>query len=100
VLLVALAWNPRTGFSGLNVFFSRYLFSIGLPLEKWLHLLAELSQVEARPDRFLAEAVGALSRLPWVAGARWTAPTPSRANTSTSRSGAWRCSSRRACTAA
>ena len=73
VLLVALAWNPRTGFSGLNVFFSRYLFSIGLPLEKWLHLLAQLSQAEARPERFLAEAVGALSRLPWVAGARWRA---------------------------
>ncbi len=73
VLLVALAWNPRTGFSGLNVFFSRYLFSIGLPMEKWLHFLAELSQVEARPERFLAEAVGALSRLPWVAGAKWRA---------------------------
>jgi hypothetical protein len=42
VLLVALAWNPRGGFSGLNVFFVRYLFSIGLPVEKWLHFLAEL----------------------------------------------------------
>lgn len=71
VLLIALAWNPRTGFSGLNVFFSRYLFSIGLPLEKWLHFLTELSQAEARPERFLAAAAGALSRLPWVAGAQW-----------------------------
>ena len=41
VLLVALAWNPRTG-GGVGVFFARYLFSIGLPVEKWLHLLAEL----------------------------------------------------------
>jgi signal transduction histidine kinase len=73
VLLIALAWNPRTGFSGLNVFFSRYLFSVGLPMERWLHFLAELAQVEARPDRFLAEAVGALARLPWVAGAAWRA---------------------------
>ena len=73
VLLIALAFNPRTGFSGLNVFFSRYLFSIGLPMEKWLHFLAELSQVEERPERFLAEAAGALSRLPWVAGATWQA---------------------------
>src|SRR5437879_5763552 len=47
VLLIALAWNPRSGFAGLNVFFSRYLFSIGLPMEKWLHFLAELSQLEA-----------------------------------------------------
>src|ERR1700741_1789989 len=70
VLLVALAWNPRTG-GGVGVFFARYLFSIGLPVEKGLHLLAELLQVEARPDRFLEEAVAALLRLPSVAGLRW-----------------------------
>src|SRR5581483_5942742 len=56
-----------------DVFVSRYLFSIGLPLEKWLHFLAELSQLEARPGRFLDEAVAALARLPWVAGAGWRA---------------------------
>ena len=72
VLLVGLAWNPRSG-GGLGVFFTRYLFSIGLPLEKWLHLLAELSQVEARPERFLEEAVAALHRLPLIAGVRWRA---------------------------
>lgn len=73
VLLIALAWNPRSGFSGLSVFFSRYLFSIGLPLEKWLHFLAQLAQAESRPERFLAEAAGALSRLPWVCGTGWHA---------------------------
>ncbi|HEV3010228.1 MAG TPA: ATP-binding protein [Burkholderiales bacterium] len=72
VLLVALAWNPRSG-GGLGVFFARYLFSIGLPVEKWLHFLAELSQVEARPERFLEEAVAALLRVPAVAGVRWRA---------------------------
>jgi signal transduction histidine kinase len=75
VLLVGLAWNPRGGFSGLNVFFVRYLFSIGLPVEKWLHLLAELAQLEPRPDRFLVEAIAALRRLPSVAGVRWQAGT-------------------------
>jgi len=70
MLLVALAWNPRSG-GGLDVFFSRYLFSIGLPVEKWLHVLAELLQVEARPERFLSEAVAALLRVPSVAGVRW-----------------------------
>lgn len=73
VLFIALVWNPRSGFSGLNVFFSRYLFSIGLPMEQWLHFLTELSQLEAHPGRFLSEAVGALSRLPWVCGASWKA---------------------------
>lgn len=73
VLLVGLAWNPRGGFGGLNVFFVRYLFSIGLPVEKWLHFLAELLQREARPERFLVEAVAALRRLPSIAGVRWRA---------------------------
>ena len=72
VLLIALAWNPRSG-GGLEVFFARYLFSIGLPVERWLHFLADLLQLEARPERFLEEAVGALVRLPSVAGARWRA---------------------------
>jgi len=72
VLLVGLAWNPRSG-GGLGVFFARYLFSIGLPVEKWLHVLAEHSQQEARPERFLAQAVGALGQLPSVAGVSWRA---------------------------
>jgi signal transduction histidine kinase len=71
VLLIGLAWNPRSGVAGLNVFFARYIFSIGLPVEKWLRFLAELLQMEARPERFLVEAVGALTRLPWVSGVRW-----------------------------
>jgi signal transduction histidine kinase len=75
VLVIALAWSPRSGFSGLNVFFSRYLFSIGLPVEKWLHYLAELSQLEAQPQRFLGEALAALAKLPWVAGAAWRTGT-------------------------
>ena len=71
VLVIGLAWDPRTGYAGLNVFFSRYLFSIGLPVEKWLYFLAELSHVEARPERFLAESVAALMRLQWIAGVEW-----------------------------
>ena len=71
VLLVGLAWSPRSGVAGLNVFFARYIFSIGLPVERWLRFLAELLQMEARPERFLVEAVGALTRLPWVSGVHW-----------------------------
>ena len=72
VLLIGLAWNPRSG-GGLGVFFARYLFSIGLPVEKWLHVLAEVSHIEARPERFLAEALAALERLPSIAGVAWRA---------------------------
>ncbi len=73
VLLVGLAWNPRTGYAGLNVFFSRYLFSVGLPVERWLHFLAELSQMEAHSEKFLAEGIQGLARLPWVSGVTWRA---------------------------
>jgi signal transduction histidine kinase len=72
-LAVGLAWSPRTGFSGLSMFFSRYLFSIGMPIERWLFFLAELSQSESRPERFLAEGVSGLVRMPWIAGANWEA---------------------------
>ncbi len=72
ILVLGLAWSPRTG-AGLNLFFSRYLFSIGLPVEKWLYFLAELSRMEAKPERFLAEGVAGLARLPWIAGAAWQA---------------------------
>jgi len=72
ILILGLAWSPRTG-TGLNLFFSRYLFSIGLPVEKWLYFLAELSRTETRPERFLAEGVAGLARLPWIAGAAWGA---------------------------
>jgi signal transduction histidine kinase len=72
LLAIGLTWNPRTGYAGLNVFVSRYLFSIGLPIEKWLQFLAELSHAESRPERFLAEAVAALARMPSVSGAAWT----------------------------
>ena len=72
VLLVGLAWNPRSG-GGLGVFFIRYLFSIGLPVERWLQVLARTLQQEARPERFLEQAIAALERLPSVAGVAWCA---------------------------
>jgi len=72
VFLVGLAWNPRSG-GGLGVFFARYLFSIGLPVERWLQSLAQLLQIEMQPQRFLEQAIVALSELPSVAGVTWRA---------------------------
>ncbi|HZE61348.1 MAG TPA: hypothetical protein VE085_12405 [Burkholderiales bacterium] len=72
VLLVGLAWNPRSG-GGLGVFFARYLFSIGLPVERWLQMLAQLLQIESQPQRFLEQAVASLAELPSVAGVTWRA---------------------------
>jgi len=71
LLILSIAWNPRSGFSGLSVYFSRYLLSIGLPFERWLYFLAELSQLETKPERFMKEACAGLARLPWVSGGFW-----------------------------
>jgi hypothetical protein len=71
LLFLSLAWNPRAGFSGLQMVFSRYLLSIGLPFEQWLHFLAELSRSESRPEQFLREACAGLGRLPWAVGGSW-----------------------------
>lgn len=73
LFLIAWAWNPRPGFSGVGVFFSRYLLTLGLPFEQWLHRLASLSANESDPERFLAGALEDLRQLPWVEGGRWVA---------------------------
>ncbi len=77
LLFLAIAWNPRGGFSGLSMLFSRYLLSIGLPFEQWLHFLADLSRVESRPAEFLKSACEGLGKLPWVTGGEWWTPTAS-----------------------
>ena len=52
LLLLGLTWNPRAGFAGLGMLFSRYLLSVGLPFDQWLYFLAELSQSETQPEKF------------------------------------------------
>ena len=71
LLLVAWAWNPRAGFSGIGSAISHYLLSLGMPLEQWLlHLSAE-SEKNADPARFLAAAMQQLAGTPWVLGISW-----------------------------
>lgn len=71
LLFLSLAWNPRAGFAGLSMFFSRYLLSIGLPFEQWLHFLADLSRAESQPEEFLKKACSGLGSLGWVTGGEW-----------------------------
>jgi len=73
LLLIGWAWNPRPGFSGVGVFFSRYLLTIGLPFEKWLHRLAAYSGREVDPERFLSHALQDMLELPWIDGGSWVA---------------------------
>ncbi len=77
LFVLAWAWNPRAGFAGLNTIFSRYLLSVGMPFERWLHHLADHAQREDQPDRFLDEAMSAMLSLPWVVGGEWHAASRS-----------------------
>ena len=73
--LFALAWiwNPRFGFSGLQLMFSRYLLNIGTPFESWLKQLAEAARQESSPEAFLVRATALLADLPWLSGLAWEA---------------------------
>ncbi|HSG24167.1 MAG TPA: hypothetical protein VLA64_14555 [Azonexus sp.] len=73
LLLVAWAWNPRAGFSGIGAAISRYLLSVGMPLEQWLVQLAEESEKALDPARFLDAVMGRLQGMPWVLGSSWRA---------------------------
>ena len=73
LLVLAWVWNPRAGVAGIGSAFSRYVLSLGMPLEQWLIVIKEESEREPDPERFLAAVMGRLLRLPWVTGARWEA---------------------------
>lgn len=74
LLVASWLWSPKIGFSGLGAMASRYMLSVGLPLEQWLHFLADLAKQESDPSRFLNRACEGITRLlPWVTGGRWEA---------------------------
>ena len=74
LLLLGLAANPRSGVSGIGSLISRYLLSIGLPIEQWLQALANLALREEDPRVFLEQACAEIAQqLPWVRGGEWVA---------------------------
>ncbi len=71
LMVMSWAWNPRAGFGGLSLAFTRYVLSLAMPYERWLESLASLSQEEGRPEEFVARAANRLLALPLVAGGEW-----------------------------
>jgi len=67
-------WNPRFGFSGLQVMFSRYLLNVGTPFESWLAQLTEAAQREPDAAAYLRRAVALLADFPWLSGLSWQSP--------------------------
>jgi hypothetical protein len=74
LMLLGVVANPRSGFAGIGGLISRYLMSIGLPVEQWLQALSNLALEEEDPHAFLEKAcVEIAQRLPWVKGGEWIA---------------------------
>ncbi len=72
--LMLLLLGLVSGFSGIGGLISRYLMSIGLPVEQWLEALSNLALREEDPQAFLEQAcVEIAQRLPWVRGGEWIA---------------------------
>jgi signal transduction histidine kinase len=73
LFVLGVLWNPHMGFSGLRTGFSRYVLSIGTPLEEWLKQISLTAQQEHDPVTFLRRAMQHLSKMPWIAGIAWQA---------------------------
>ena len=71
LFVLAVLWNPMGGFGGLRTYFSRYLLSVGMPFELWMRRVAELAEAERDSQRFLQQALEAVTDFPWVRGAAW-----------------------------
>ena len=76
LVLLALGglWNPRFGYSGLHMMFSRYLLNVGTPFESWLTELAEAAQREPDPAAYLRHATALLAGFQWLSGLSWQSP--------------------------
>jgi signal transduction histidine kinase len=71
LLTLGVLWSPRMGFEGLQASFSRYVLSIGTPLEVWLKQIAEAAQQEQDPATFLGRATTYLIGMPSISGIAW-----------------------------
>jgi signal transduction histidine kinase len=73
LLVLGWIWHPHGGMVGVSTILSRYLLSIGLPMEQWLHTLADFAHGEADPESFVAASCDEMvRRLSWVTGVSWS----------------------------
>jgi len=72
LLIIAWLWQPRGEASGLRNLFSRYVLSLGLPLEEWLKQLSDSADREPDPEIFLHQAMAGFTHLPWSTGVTWS----------------------------
>jgi signal transduction histidine kinase len=71
LFILGALWNTNLGPLALQSSFSRYVLSIGTPLEVWLKQLAADAQRESHPREFLESATAHMVEMPWIAGMAW-----------------------------
>ena len=73
LIAFSLLWKPSMRFSGVELLMSRYLLSVGMPFEKWIKNIANLSEIELSANTFVHSAMQEMTALPWVSGVSWLA---------------------------
>ena len=72
LLVTALLWTPRGGFSGLAQLWEKYLLNIGGPFEQWISQLSSLeANTSLEPDYFLSTSIKYLQERHWISGIYW-----------------------------
>jgi len=72
LLVTALLWSPRSGFSGFAQLWEKYLLNIGGPFEQWITQLSSLeANTTLEPDYFLNTSINYLHERHWISGIYW-----------------------------
>ncbi len=72
LLLAALLWTPRGGFSGLARLWEKYILDIGGPFEEWItHVSTLESTTSLRAEKFLSASLHYLMQQHWICGVSW-----------------------------
>ncbi len=72
LLVTALLWTPRGGFSGIAQLWEKYLLNIGGPFEQWISQLSSLeANTSLEPDYFLNTSIKYLQERHWISGIQW-----------------------------
>lgn len=74
LLIVTWLWRPGDEEFSLRNLYSRYVLSMGLPMEEWLRDLSEAADRIADPEQFLRVAMQGFTHLPWCIGVVWRSP--------------------------
>ncbi len=76
LLLTAILWTPRGGFTGLAQLWEKYILDIGGSFEEWITYVSTLeANTSLRAENFLAASLRYLMQQHWICGVHWQIKT-------------------------